>query len=117
MDSHLLPTILIYHSGIDINAGLIARDRVRIAADLRWVPLERGVPTGQDLFSGEWAFWSVVDEPVDELRRRYRIPPPVLAEAAVRDDGGRRQDFVRAGMPPPPRVSLPGVGDGPPAAQ
>jgi hypothetical protein len=36
MESHVIPTILIYHLGIDINKGLNAGDRARMAADPSW---------------------------------------------------------------------------------
>ena len=36
MESHILPTILIYHLGIDINKGLNAGDRARMQADPSW---------------------------------------------------------------------------------
>ena len=36
MESHIVPTILIYHLGIDINKGLNAGDRGRMQADPSW---------------------------------------------------------------------------------
>ena len=36
MESHIIPTILIYHLGIDINKGLNAGDRSRMDADPNW---------------------------------------------------------------------------------
>jgi hypothetical protein len=135
MESHVLPTILIYHMGIEINKGLNAGDRARIAADPSWrdnyqgnvhlgldaaklwVAWDRGAATTEDVYSGHWDFWSVVDEPVDGLRTRYGIPPLDPADAAVADDEVRRADFERAGVRPPPRVSTVGVADRPAAPE
>ena len=36
MESHIVPTILIYHLGIDINKGLNAGDRDRMDSDPTW---------------------------------------------------------------------------------
>jgi hypothetical protein len=134
MESHILPTILIYHLGIDINKGLNAGDRERIAADPSWrdnlsgnvhlgldaeklwVAFARGREMTEDLYSGHWDFWAHVEVPVDELRTTYGIPtlPPRLA--AVDDADVVRDDFSRAGMEPPPPVSTVPISDHPSVA-
>lgn len=78
-----------------------------------WVAWRRGAATTEDVYSGHWDFWAVVDEQVEDLRRRYRIPPLDPADAALADDEVRRQDFVRPGLPRPPAVSTVGVADRP----
>jgi hypothetical protein len=79
MESHVLPTILIYHLGIDINKGLNAGDRARIAADPSWrdnydgnvhlgldaeklwVAWSRGRAMTADVYSGHWSFWDHIE--------------------------------------------------------
>ena len=134
MESHILPTILIYHLGIDLNKGLNAGDRARIAADPSWrdtyegnvhlgldpeklwVAWERGRTMSEDVYSGHWSFWDHVEQPLDELRSRYGIPPLDASLAAVPDDQVRREDFVRSGLPDPPAVSSVPIADRPSAA-
>ncbi|KDE98336.1 hypothetical protein Y900_005115 [Mycolicibacterium aromaticivorans JS19b1 = JCM 16368] len=131
MESHIIPTILIYHMGIDINKGLNAGDHDRIAADPSWrdnyqgnvhlgldlaklwVAWDRGVATTEDLYSGHWDLWSVATEQVVDLRLRYGIPRLDAADAAVIDDDVRRGDYERPGMPPPPQVSDVAIDDRP----
>lgn len=123
MESHVLPTILIYHLGIVLNKGLNSGDRERAAADPSWrdnyagnvhlgldptklwVAWERGGAMSQDLYDPAWSFWDLVEVPVDELRERYTIPPLALEHAAVADDEVDRSQFERPGEPPPPRIS------------
>lgn len=80
-----------------------------------WVALDRGAATTEDIYSGHWDLWSVVDEPVADLRRRYGIPPLDPADAALADDEIRCDAFDRPGLAPPPRLSAVGVADRPPA--
>lgn len=133
MESHILPTILIYHMGIDINKGLNEGDSERIAADPSWrdnyqgnvhlgldlaklwVAWDRGAATTEDLYSGHWDLWSVADDPLADLRLRYGITPLAAADAAVPDDEVHRNDFERPGLTPPPQVSEIGIADRPPA--
>jgi hypothetical protein len=133
MESHILPTILIYHLGIDINKGLNAGDRARIAADPSWrdtydgnvhlgldaeklwVAWGRGRAMSEDVYSGHWSFWDHVEQPLDELRSQWAIPPLDPALAAVPDDQVRRADFVRQGLPEPPVVSSVPIADRPAA--
>jgi hypothetical protein len=134
MESHILPTILIYHLGIDINKGLNAGDRARIAADPSWrdtydgnvhlgldaeklwVAWERGRAMSEDVYSGHWSFWDHVERPLEELRSQWAIPPLDPALAAVPDDQVRRVDFVRDGLPEPPAVSSVPIADRPAAS-
>jgi hypothetical protein len=44
--------------------------------------LERGASMNVDLTEG-WDYWPVIDVPVEELRRRYGIPPLLPARAAA----------------------------------
>jgi hypothetical protein len=129
MESHVLPTILIYHLGIDINKGLNEGDRDRIAADPSWrdnyqgnvhlgldpakvwVAWDRATAMSEDVYSGTWDFWSLVDTDLDDLRTRYTIPPLDPADAALADGDIVRDDYVRPGLPPPPELGPAGTVD------
>ena len=120
MESHILPTILIYHLGIDINKGLNAGDRERMAADPDWamtyagtihlgldprklfVAWERGAAMAVDVYDPAWDFWEHVPRPLDELRAEYAIAPLDPADAALDDDEVRADPFRRPGEPDPP---------------
>ncbi len=133
MESHILPTILIYHLGIDINKGLNAGDRSRIEADPTWadnydgnvhlgldaeklwVAWQRGVAMTEDVYSGHWDFWAHVATPLADLRARWGIPDLQPEYAALTDEDVRRSDFERPGMTPPPAVSATPIADRPPA--
>jgi hypothetical protein len=134
MESHVLPTILIYHLGIDINKGLNEGDTARIEADpswrdnydgnvhlgldaeKQWVAWDRGRQMGEDVYSGHWDFWRHIERPLDELREQFGVPPLEPAMAALADDGVQRDAFTRPGMPPPPAISTTRIADHPPAA-
>ena len=129
MESHVLPTILIYHLGIDINKGLNEGDRDRIAADPSWrdnyqgnvhlgldpakvwVAWDRATAMSEDLYSGTWDFWSLVDADLDDLRARYTIPALDPADAALADEDIVRDDYLRPGLPPPPELGPAGTVD------
>jgi hypothetical protein len=133
MESHIVPTILIYHLGIDINKGLNAGDRSRMDADPTWadnydgnvhlgldaeklwVAWERGRAMTENVYSGHWDFWAHVATPLSELRSQWGIPDLEPTDAAVGDDDVRRGDFERPGMPTPPAVSSVPIADRPPA--
>ena len=133
MESHIVPTILIYHLGVDINKGLNAGDRCRIEADSAWadnydgnvhlgldaeklwVAWERGRAMSENVYSGHWDFWAHIATPLSELRNRWSIPDLDPALAAVEDDAVSRGDFERSGMPEPPAVSSTPIADRPPA--
>jgi hypothetical protein len=134
MESHVLPTILIYHLGIDINKGLNEGDTARIEADpswrdnydgnvhlgldaeKQWVAWDRGRQMGEDVYSGHWDFWRHAETPLEELRARYGVPPLEPAMAALPDEDVRREAFSRPGLPPPPAISTTRIADHPPAA-
>jgi hypothetical protein len=133
MESHIVPTILIYHLGIDINKGLNAGDRDRMDADPTWadnydgnvhlgldaeklwVAWERGRAMTENVYSGHWDFWAHVGTPLAELRDRWGIPDLAPVYAAVDDDDVRRDEFERPGMPTPPSISSVPIADRPPA--
>ncbi len=103
-ESHVLPVILTYHLGIELNKGINKGDRERMDRDPSWrdnfegnvhlgldpgklwVAWERGRAMSEDVFSGRWSFWDHIHTPLDELRARYTIPPLDPADAALEDD-------------------------------
>ena len=109
MESHVLPTILIYHLGIDINKGLNAGDKARMEADpdwadsydgnvhlgldaaKLWVAIARGRAMTENVYSGHWDFWAHAPKPLEDLRRRWSIPPLDPAMAALNDDEIHRE--------------------------
>lgn len=120
LESHILPTILIYHLGIDINKGLNLGDRERMAADPDWastyagtihlgldprkllVAWDRGARMTTDVYDPGWDFWQHTARGVEELREEYGIPPLDPADAALDDDQITVEPFRRAGEPDPP---------------
>jgi hypothetical protein len=120
MESHILPTILIYHLGIDINKGLNAGDRERLAADPEWaktyagtihlgldpaklfVAWDRGTRMTTDVYDPGWDFFSHAHRPVEELRTEYSIPPLAPGDAALDDDAVSSDPMRQAGMADPP---------------
>ena len=134
MESHILPTILIYHLGIDINKGLNAGDRERMIADPSWrdnyngnvhlgldaaklwTAWQRGSAMTTNLYDGHWDFWSHVETSLDDLRDRYGVAPLDPALAAVDDAHVQRSDFERPGIDPPPPISDVPITDHPPVA-
>ncbi len=105
MESHVIPTILIYHLGIDINKGLNAGDQARMAADPSWrdnydgnvhlgldveklwVAWDRGRTTRQDVYSGHWNFWAHTTTPLTELRERWSGAGPGASHGGPRRCG------------------------------
>ncbi len=124
-ESHVLPVILTYHLGIELNKGINKGDRERMDKDPSWrdnfegnvhlgldpakvwVSWARGKAMSTDLFSGTWDFWDHVGDDLGELRARYGVDPLDPAFAAVEDAQVDRNDFARPGKPLP---QLSGVG-------
>jgi hypothetical protein len=78
MAGHVLPVIFSWHLGVEINE--IARSaRGALDPEAFWEAWARGAAIRQDLFAPVWNFWTVVEETVAELRRRYGIPPLTAA--------------------------------------
>ena len=112
----MLPTILIYHLGIDINKGLNAGDKARMEANpdwadnyegnvhlgldaaKLWVAIARGRAMTENVYSGHWDFWAHAAEPLEDLRRRWSVPPLDPAMAAL-DDARHPSGGLRAAGP------------------
>lgn len=83
MEGHILPVIFSWHLGIEINqfAGSATG---ALDPEKFWVAWTRGSEVTVDLFSPEWDFWAVVEEPVERVRERYHVPPLDPRHAAGR---------------------------------
>ena len=74
MEGHILPVIFSWHLGIEINK-FAGSARGALDPEKFWVAWARGSEVAVDLFAPGWDFWAVAKEPVETLRRRYRVPP------------------------------------------
>jgi hypothetical protein len=90
MAGHVLPVIFSWHLGIELNplAGSWTG-----ALDPRkfWVAWERGAGTAGDPFAADWDFWAQAKAPLEDLKRRYGIPPLDPHDAAA---DGRPKGFA-----------------------
>jgi hypothetical protein len=75
----LMLTLLQFQAGFQVMPGPAPKGELRPDAFFRAVA--RGAATNVDLLNG-WDLWSVVDLPVDEIRRRFAVPPLSDAERA-----------------------------------
>ncbi len=73
MEGHILPVIFSWHLGIEINA-LAKSARGQLDLEKFWVAWVRGSQMQTDLFARDWDFWNVIEEPVEVVRERYRVP-------------------------------------------
>ena len=92
----LMEIILDYHLGLRFTtAGLVEPGRGHFHPDAALAGYERGLRCNVDLIA-DWDYWSVIDVPLDELRRRYgidgvttwRIPPPSGQATSPEANGG-----------------------------
>jgi hypothetical protein len=67
----LLLTLLQFQAGFQVMPGPVLADELKPDAFFRAVA--RGAATEVDLLA-EWDLWSAVEQPVAELRRRYKVP-------------------------------------------
>lgn len=74
MEGHILPVIYSWHLEIKIN-DLAKSAKGQLDPEQFWVAWTRGARTAVDLFALDWDFWAHVEEPVEEVRRRYRVSP------------------------------------------
>ena len=74
MAAEVLPVLFSWHLGIRLNdiagASIGAFEPRKF-----WTAWDRGAATTVDIVAADWDFWSAVPVPLDDLRRRYGIPP------------------------------------------
>jgi hypothetical protein len=73
LEGHILPVIFSWHLGIEINK-FAGSARGALDPEKFWVAWARGAAVSADLFAPEWNFWSVAEEPVESVRKRYHVP-------------------------------------------
>lgn len=81
MAGHILPVIFSWHLGIEI-VKFAGSATGSLDPEKFWVAWARGGDMSQDLFAHDWDYWSAVNEPLDDLRRRYGVTPLDPAHAA-----------------------------------
>jgi hypothetical protein len=84
MAGHVLPVIFSWHLGIELNP-LAGSWTSALHPRKFWVAWERGAETIGDLFAADRDFWALAEVPLEELKRRYRVPPLVPHDAAAAD--------------------------------
>jgi ubiquinone biosynthesis protein Coq4 len=73
MEGHILPVLFSWHLGIEINA-FAKSAQGQLDVEKFWVAWARGSQMETDLFARDWNFWDVIEEPVEAVRKRYRVP-------------------------------------------
>ena len=83
MSGHILPVIFSWHLDVQLNA--VAKHAAgAFDPEAFWLAWDRGASAWADVFDPGWDFWEVARAPLDELRRRYAIPPlPAAADATL----------------------------------
>jgi ubiquinone biosynthesis protein Coq4 len=76
----LMLTLLQFQAGFQVMPGPAPKGELRPDAFFRAVA--RGAATNVDLLNG-WDLWTVVDLPVEEIRRRFAVPPLTDNERAT----------------------------------
>lgn len=85
MAGHILPVIFSWHLGIELNP--VAGSWTGALHPRKfWVAWERGAETTGDPFAVDWDFWTMAEAALEDLVRRFRIPPLDPGDA-VSDDG------------------------------
>jgi hypothetical protein len=84
MAGHILPVIFSWHLGIELNP-VAGKWTGALHPGKFWVAWERGAETMGDPFGAGWDFWSMAPTPLEDLQRRFRIPPLAPGDAATDD--------------------------------
>lgn len=84
MAGHILPVIFSWHLGIELNP--VAGSWTGALHPRKfWVAWERGAETTDDPFAAGWDFWTRAATPLEELVRRFHVPPLDPGDAAADD--------------------------------
>jgi len=87
MAGHIRPVIFSWHLGIELNP-VAGKWTGALHPGKFWVAWERGAETMGDPFGAGWDFWAMAPAALDELQRRFRIPPLAPGDAATDDRPG-----------------------------
>jgi hypothetical protein len=74
MAAEILPVLFSWHLGVKLDP-LVASDEGGYEPRKFWTAWDRGDSMKVDLLSEEWDFWAAAEEPLDELREAYGLPP------------------------------------------
>ena len=74
MAAEVLPALYSYHLGIAMNDIASVRSQA-FEPQSFWTAWDRGAATTVDVFDPAWEFWSVVEAPLEGLRRAYNVVP------------------------------------------
>ena len=70
----LLEVILDFHLGLNFTTmGILDPSQNKFIPDLVMQAFVQGTKVSQDLFSPNWPFWDMLDQPIDRIRQRYAI--------------------------------------------
>jgi hypothetical protein len=74
LSGHILPVLFSWHIGVHIND--VAGDfKGAMDPEKFWVAWTRGSAVCVDVFDPAWDFWTMTEQPLDDLRARYEVPP------------------------------------------
>ena len=80
MAGHILPVLFSWHLQVQINQ-VAGESSKALDPAVFWQAWAAGSAAKVDTFSPDWDFWSVVGEPLKELRERYAIPADGVEQA------------------------------------
>ena len=70
----LLEVILDFHLGLNFTTmGILDPSHNKFIPDLMMQAFVQGTKASQDLFSPDWPFWEMLDQPIDRIRQQYCI--------------------------------------------
>lgn len=74
MAAEILPVIYSWHVGVQLTP---VAGHYEGAFEPRrfWTAWDRGAATTVDVVAADWDFWGATEQPLDELRRTYGVPP------------------------------------------
>lgn len=72
MTGHILPVILTWHLGIDVNE-LVRTNIGKLNIEKFWIAWRRGYQINTNIFSPSWNFWDLKNRHVHELQKEYGL--------------------------------------------
>ena len=71
----LLEVILDFHLGLNFTTmGILDPSQNKFVPDAVMWAFVQGTKVSQDLFSTDWPFWHMLDQPVETIRQQYHLP-------------------------------------------
>ena len=70
----LLEVILDFHLGLNFTTmGILDPSQNKFVPDAVMRAFAQGTKVSQDLFSPDWPFWHMLDQPIETIQQRYKI--------------------------------------------